>query len=298
MKDTIREFCFPDTVREALSVMNRPLNKTVVLAGGTRIARLLPSDAECVVDIRNLPLKHIKTPARQSKWLTIGAACTFTELEKSSCLKKWAGGIIASAAARGSSHLMRNMATVGGNIVRPYPFNNLPPVFLALDAHAVITDRKGTSVVPFARLHEKEFLTSLGKKSLLVEVKIPARTKNWSGVFEKLSKAETDWESYVNVAVALGMTAGSKRICTDARIVLGSITPRALRFTEAEKILEGKDISDSLAEQASEAVLKELNNIPTVSLLKGYRKHVAGVMVKRCILRGSGMAYGTIRNYP
>lgn len=277
--------------------MEKFRSKAVILAGGTRIARLLPPDAECVLDLRNVPLRHIKVPAvrpaSQAKWLTIGAMCTFTELEKSSCLKKWAGGIIASAAARGSSHLMRNMATVGGNVVRPYPFNNLPPVFLALDAYAVIADRKGTSVVPFSRLYEKEFLTSLGKKSLLVEIKIPAATKNWSGVFEKLSKAETDWESYVNVAVALGMAvlrrrrggAGGKRICTDARIVLGSITPRAVRFAGAEKILEGKEISDSLAEQASEAVLKELNNIPTVSLLKEYRKHAAKAMVRRCLLK-------------
>lgn len=282
----VKSFCFPATAAEALKVMGKSGSNAVVIAGGTRLARSLPADASCVVDIRNLRLKHIKA---DSKWLYIGSLCTFTQLENSSLLKKWAGGIIAGAAARGSSRLMRNMATVGGNIVRAYPFNNLPPVFLALDAQAVVADRKGSSTVPFSRLYEKEFINSLGRKALLTEVKIPSYTKNWAGVFVKLSKAETDWESYIDAAVAVEMK-GKK--CSRARIVLGAVTLRAARFAGAEKLVEGREITAAAAEEAAKAVREELDGILTVPALKEYRRQAAPALVKRCLLEAARTGAG------
>ncbi len=280
----IKEFYFPEKISEAVSILKKCRGKAVVIAGGTRVARSLPSDAEYAVDCRALPLKYIK---RDSKWLRIGAAAEFSRLEKSPVLKKWAGGIIASAAARGSSCLMRNMATTAGNLARPYPFNNLPPVFLALDAHAVISGGGKVKTLPLAGLYDKAVASELGRKSLLIEIKIPAQTRLWAGVYEKLSKAETDWESYVNAAVVLSIKGG---VCRHARIALGSVLPRALRFEEAEKILEGKAVAKETADSAAEAVFKKLGTLLKNTPLNEYRRRAAKAVVRRCIITAAGEA--------
>ena len=110
--------------------------------------------------------------------------------------------------------------------------------------------------------------------------------KQWSGVFEKLSKSETDWESYVNVAVNIKISRG---ICVDSRIVTGSVTSRPVRFHNAEKIVNGAVISLKKAEEAAEDVKAALMNVTSASSLRDYRVHAAGVLVKRCILKAAGL---------
>ncbi|MFH1619786.1 MAG: FAD binding domain-containing protein [bacterium] len=283
MTSEIKNFIFPSTVKEAVRLLKKYRSGALLLAGGTRAVRSVAPGVNCIVDMRDLPLKHIKADA---KWLRIGAMCTFAEMEKSALLKKWAGGIIASAAARGSSCLMRNMATVGGNLVRAYPFNNFPPVFLTLEAHVAIAGAGRVTIVPLPEIYGGAVGSSLGRSLMLTEVLIPAFTRDWKGSFEKLSKTETDWESYADAAAAVSVKGGK---CMSARIAVGSITPRAVRIGAAEKILNGENVSAGLAQKAQEAVREALEGLPVVSSLKEYRKEAAAVLVKRCLLRAFGL---------
>ena len=191
MKNNIKQFCFPTSAKEAASLINRLKSKAVVVAGGTRLSRALLPTVETVVDLADLPLKHIKADKR---FLRIGALCSIAELEKSPLLAQWAGGVIAKAASHWSNALARSMGTVGGNVARAHPHNNLPPVFLALDAVAVCTDGRREKTIPFAQLLEPGLMRELGTRYIVVEVRVPAETRTWSAACARWpSRCPTLW---------------------------------------------------------------------------------------------------------
>lgn len=273
--------CFPKTVKETVAVLNKRPGAAMALAGGTLLARAVPPGVECLADIRNLPLKNISSGG---KWLRIGPACTFTDMAESEVVKKWADGIMADASLSVSSRHIRNMATVGGNVVKPIAFNSLPPVFLALDAVGTIAGKNATKAWPLAEVMTPAMSRELGRRFLLVDIKIPAETRKWSGAFEKFSKIDSEWDCYVIAAVLLDMRGG---VCKTARIALGAVLPRAQRFAGAEKLLEGGTIDETAAIQAAKSVADEL--VKTAPGLKPYRREVAEVVVRRCILKAARM---------
>ena len=116
----VKYCCFPKSVKNALELLDDKKNKSIAVAGGTLIAKSLGDWVDKYVDIRYLPLKHLKVSRGN---LIIGALCTFDEIDNNPLLKKWASGVLSKAAALCSSQLIRNMATIGGNISKPHSFN-------------------------------------------------------------------------------------------------------------------------------------------------------------------------------
>jgi CO/xanthine dehydrogenase FAD-binding subunit len=298
MKNNIRQFCFPSSAKETARLMTRFKDRALILAGGTRLTRTLSPKVETVIDITDVPLRQLKA---DKGGLRIGALCTIAELESSPLLARWARGVIAKAAGFGSNALARAMGTVGGNVVRAHPFNNLPPVFLALDAVAVCTDGARERALPFAEILKPETMHLFGRKLFLTEIRVPAATKGLAGATERLAAARTDWESYVNCVVLVDKRAG---VCRRAAIALGAILPRAARMGRAEGLLAGKPCTEETARAAGDAVAAELSELTNGGLGaavaggagrsplaagggaegKAYAREVAGVLVRRCLL--------------
>jgi len=278
MKNNIKQFCFPTSAKEAASLINRLKSKAVVVAGGTRLSRALLPTVETVVDLADLPLKHIKADKRS---LRIGALCSIAELEKSPLLAQWAGGVIAKAASHWSNALARSMGTVGGNVARAHPHNNLPPVFLALDAVAVCTDGRREKTIPFAQLLEPGLMRELGTRYIVVEVRVPAETRTWSAACARLALTKTSWEAYTNCVVAVDRKDGAAR---RAAVVIGSVLPRAVRLAKAEAALAGKPCGEASARAAAAAAVAELEALTGRAEAKAYACRTSGVLVRRCLM--------------
>jgi xanthine dehydrogenase small subunit len=272
MKSNIKEFHFPTETKEAALLLAKLRSKGAIVGGSTRLPRAMAPSVEAVVDISDLPLKYIKA---DKSGLRIGALCTLADLERSPLVQKWAGGVIAKSAAIATTALARSMGTVGGNIVRAYPYNNLPPVFLALGAQVVYTDGKRERVVPFAEILKPEAMRDLGTRHLLTEVRLPGETRTWSSVMERIASLKTDWVATAICAVAVEKKDG---LCRKASIALGCVVPRATRFEKAEKLLEGHDCTEAKAKAAADAVVAELPRLST------YERAVTGVLVRRSLL--------------
>ncbi|MCX5797028.1 MAG: FAD binding domain-containing protein [Elusimicrobia bacterium] len=278
MKNNIKQFCFPTSAKEAASLINRLKSKAVVVAGGTRLSRALLPSVETVVDLADLPLKHIQA---DKKGLRIGALCSIQSLEVSPLLAKWAGGVIAKAAGHWSNALARSMGTVGGNVARAHPHNNLPPVFLALDAVAVCTDGRREKTIPFTQILEPGLMRALGTRYIVVEVRVPAETRNWSAACARLAITKTSWEAYTNCVVAVEKKDGVVR---RASVVVGSVLPRAVRLAESEAALIGKSCGEAAARAAEAAATAELQALTAGAPAKAYACRTSGVLVRRCLL--------------
>ena len=278
MTNNIRQFHFPGQVHEASRLLGRLKSKALVLAGGTRLARTLSPSIEAAVDISDLPLRYIRA---DKQWLRIGALCSVDELESSPILAQWASGVLAKTAGFGSNAQARSMGTVGGNVVRAHPFNNLPPAFLALGARIVYADGSREKSMPFAEILKPDVMHAFGARLLLIEVRVPSETKSWSAAAGRLSATKTDWESTANCVVAVDKAGG---VCRKAAIALGALVARAMRFPEAERLLEGRPCGEASAEAAAVSVMKALVGLTRGSEAKAYAREVAGVLLKRALM--------------
>lgn len=277
MKTNVRRFCFPTQAGEAARLAGRLKEKALIVAGGTRHTRSLDPRVETIIDISDLPLCQVKVGHGD---LSIGALCTIDELEKSPVAAKWARGVIAKTAGFGSNAPARAMGTVGGNVVRAHPYNNLPPVFLALGAKAVLHDGARQKSVDFSELLQPELMRQLGRKYLLTEILLPAKTKNWAAASLRLAKTKTDWESFANVVVALEIKGGAIR---QAAVAVGALLPRATRLPRTENGLLGRAAGEETARWAGDMVLRELVELDG-SAAKAYGREMAGVLTRRALL--------------
>jgi CO/xanthine dehydrogenase FAD-binding subunit len=166
------------------------------------------------------------------------------------------------------------MATIGGNIARPHSFNIFPAVLLGLDAKVKILSKAGLKTLPFAELYSAGFKLRPGRDCLILEIVIPAETAGWTCRFEKLAKAESSWEAYLALFMAV-KTKG--RLVKELRVSVGALGPKPLRAALAEAALTGKELSEAAAGTAAAELAKDMD----AARASGYRKDAALALLKR-----------------
>ncbi len=135
-----------------------------------------------------------------------------------------------------SSRLIRNRATLGGNVVNASPIGDGPPVLLALDAELVLAGIDGERVVPISEFFTGYRATVLGRGEIVRSVRIPkpfAREQR----FYKVSKRILDDISTVAAAFALDLRDDGT--VERARLAYGGVAATPIRMTDAERALEG-----------------------------------------------------------
>lgn len=261
----IKYYASPVTVREALAILLNKKYKAMALAGGTLVAKTLPDAVETYLDLKKLPIKGIKLSGGS---LVIGAGATFDEIDRDKLCRAWAGGVISSAAAKCSSQLIRNMATIGGNIARPHSFNIFPVVLLGLDAKVRLQTRTGARLVDLAGLYASGQGLRPGADCLITEIVIPAATRKWKCEFIKLARTESSWESYVTLFFAAGKKGAA---VAQARVSVGALSPKPFRAPAAEKaLLSGGDAAAAFAADLDAARAGEYRCEAASSLLKRF----------------------------
>ncbi|MBI4656237.1 MAG: FAD binding domain-containing protein, partial [Elusimicrobia bacterium] len=180
-----------------------------------------------------------------------------------------------------SSQLIRNMATVGGNIARPNAFNVLPPVFTALDAVVRVETGTGQKNFGLEDIYSDDFKYALGRDSIIKEVVIPAKTRNWKCAFEKFAKTLSCWESYVTLVSALDIKGG---IVLTARFVLGALAARPVRVKSAERAITGRKLSAETAESAVNALACEMDGMRIPPNHLEFKKQIAVSILKKFLI--------------
>jgi len=263
----IKYYAFPSTVKEAVALLLNKKYKAMALAGGTLVAKTLPETVETYLDIKNVPIKNIKLLGGN---LVIGAGATFDEIDRSKLCRGWADGVLSGAAAKCSSQLIRNMATIGGNVARPHSFNIFPVVLLGLDAKVRLATCSGNRLVEFQDLYSSGLGLRPGMDSLITEIIIPVKTKKWKCEFIKLAKTESSWESYITL---LFSAEKKGKALTQVRVAVGALSPRPFRAPEAEKAL----LAGTGAAAAAGAFASELE----AARAGEYRSSAASSLFKR-----------------
>jgi carbon-monoxide dehydrogenase medium subunit len=278
MFDKVEEFYRPASVREALRLLHSGKGRARVVAGGTDMVVEGDDTVRFLIDITHAGLSYIR---RRGKAWAIGAATTMAELEGSEAIRTLAEGLLARAAGACGSPLIRNLATLGGNLAHGSPAADMATPLLVLDAAIVLADARGRRKVPVA-----EYLVGARAnryaKSLLVEIVIPdppqGKGCRWS--FQKFGRTRVDI-SLVNVAAGLQLDARGK--VKWVRIALGSVSPAPLRASVAERQMTGRIFDQALLAEIGAEVAREVNPISDARASADYRRELCSVLSRRAL---------------
>ncbi|MEU6374023.1 FAD binding domain-containing protein [Streptomyces sp. NPDC046909] len=243
-------FLRKETLAETLRVL-RERPDAVVVAGSTDYGvevNIRSRRDGCVVAIDRLPeLRELRV---ESDFIEIGAALTLTEIER-----RLDGQVplLAELFPQFASRLIRNGATLGGNLGTGSPIGDSPPVLLALEASLVLADADGERVVPLAEYFTGYRQTVRRPDELIRAVRVPLPLAPVAA-FHKIAKRRFDDISSVAVAFALDIEDG---IVRKARIGLGGVAATPIRALATEAALEGRPWTAENVEAAARVLRGE-----------------------------------------
>lgn len=276
------EFHEPTTVSKACEIMGQLGAKARLLAGGTDLVVNMKKKVvrpDHVVSLGRIDI--LKGIIEENGLLTIGACMTAAELAGAEVIRSNLPALADGARVLGSP-LIRNLATVAGNLVSARPAADLPPPLMAYGARAVLTKTSGERSVDL-----KDFFLGPGKTvmdpdEILTRITIEVPRGRYGDSYIKLGVRQTLEISLVNVAAFIRLDRPDGSI-TKARIVLGSVGPTPLRAVSAEKALMGQSPSDALFARAGEAAAGDARPIDDFRGSAEYRRDMVGVLTRRAL---------------
>jgi CO/xanthine dehydrogenase FAD-binding subunit len=268
----------PHDLAGALAILKT--KGAVALAGGTNLIVDLRAGRERPQRVVSLDKLEALRGIRQAGGkITIGGRTTVTDLLRSPVIAKTAPALVC-AAKQFAGQMVRNTATVAGNIACGSPAADLVPPLFALDAELTLVSARGRRTVPIG-----SFFTGYKKDvrrtgELISQISWKAPPARSCGLFYKLARRKGDAITVVGVAVALVM---DRDRCARARVALGAVAPIVFRAREAEAILEGQILTPALIESAAKAATAAARPIDDIRASAAYRRHGVHVLVRRLI---------------
>lgn len=276
------EFHEPTTVSKACEVMGHLGATARLLAGGTDLVVNMKKKVvrpDHVVSLGRIDI--LKGIIEGNGLLTIGACVTAAELAGSQVIRRKLAALADGAGVLGSP-LIRNLATVAGNLVSARPAADLPPPLMVYGARAMLSKTSGERSVEL-----KDFFVGPGKTvmdpdEILTRITIVVPQGRYGDSYIKLGVRQTLEISLVNVAAFIQLDGPDGSIAK-ARIVLGSVGPIPLRAVSAEKALMGQSPSDALFARAGEAAAGDAKPIDDFRGSAEYRRDMVAVLTKRAL---------------
>lgn len=283
----------PRTLTEALDALAAG---AFPYAGGTNLIPDLRSGKGPVGPFVSLAaLDELRGLSLDGEIVTMGARTTMSDILNTPEMRQWAPSLVAQAGVF-AGHMVRNAATVGGNICYGSPSADVVPPLLALDAEVIIAGSDGERTMALERFLLDYKRTALQPGELLTAVRWQVPSENETHLFYKLGRRKGDAITVTGVAVAMAAEQGR---CTRARIALGSVAPTVIRAREAERFLEGQVVLPSLIDVAGRQAAAMCNPINDLRASGAYRRHTAFALTQRLLTqaweRVGGPAQGRLQ---
>ena len=279
----------PTTLDEACQIMANLGAKARPIAGGTD---LLVNMKQGLIAPQNLvSLQRIEELAGMDlsgRVLRIKACQTVSELAQSGEIFSFLNALSLGAGALGSP-LIRNIATVGGNLVSARPAADLPPPLMAHGAKVILKNVSGERTLSLDSFFLGPGQTAMKTDEIMAEVLIEKPKASSGSGYLKLGVRKALEISIVNVASYLELDEGHRAI-RSARIVLGAVAPTPMRAFSAEEILMGEMPDQKLFYKAGQAASRESQPIDDLRGSADYRRDIVSVLTQRTLEMALGNA--------
>ncbi len=279
----------PGSLEEAIGLLQEHGEEAKVLSGGQSLLPLLKlrlGFATQLVDIGRIPgLEHIE---ETDGYLRIGARTREVALERSDLIRE-KYPILFDTTMVIADPLVRNRATVGGNLAHGDPANDHPATMLALGAEIVATGPGGERTIPAAQFFKGLFETALAPDEILTEIRVPIPPANSGGAYIKLERKVGD---YAIAATAAQVTLGSDGTISGVGIGLTNAGRVPVKATEAEGFLQGKRPSDDTLAEAARLAAQAASPTADWRGTEEYKREMARVLTGRALAAAVDRAGG------
>jgi carbon-monoxide dehydrogenase medium subunit len=232
---------------------------------------------EVLVDITGI--RQLDYLREQGGYLAIGALTRETALEESPLVaEKYP--LLLDTAKVVADPLVRQRATVGGNLAHADPANDHPATMLAYNALVVARGPKGERTIAIDDFFTGLFENSLAPGEILTEIRIPSPKPGSSGAYVKIERKVGD---YATTAVAVQLELAGD-VCRAIRIGLTNVSPIPMRAKQAEAKLVGQPLTQQNLEAAAQLAAAECDPSSDLRGSAEYKRDVTRVVVKRAIL--------------
>jgi CO/xanthine dehydrogenase FAD-binding subunit len=260
------DYKIPNTIEEAVEILWKAEGRTKIISGGTDLViglRNGDQSPQSIIDITRI--EEIRKIEERKETISIGAAVTHSEIASSPVVKKY-GKVLADAASEIGSPQIRNLGTIGGNIINASPAADTIPPLMVLNAMGKVMSKDGERQVPLWQLFKGPYKTNLISQELLTQITFQKLPPGMRNSFLRLARRDAMAISRMSVAIILQI---EKNRIEEVRIAVGSVTPTPQRMSGAEAFLKGKFPDEDSLQKASlgvsEAMIRQSGIRPSTS---------------------------------
>lgn len=281
----------PASLGEACELLIKYQGKIRTKAGGTDLLVRLAQRAlkpEYILGIRKIP-ELATLSFNPDEGLRLGAMVLLADVAANPLIKEHYP-MLARAAKATATVQIRNMGTVMGNICNASPSADNSPTLVAMNASIVAVSKTGERQIPIDEFFLGPGRNALEATEIAKEILVPAPAPRSGVSYQKISPRSKVDIAAVNVGTMV--TVDEQGACQQARICLGAVGPVPLRAVTAEKFLQGKVITDEVAEEAGALAGADASPISDVRASKEYRRLMVIILTKRSLLEarhGTGL---------
>ena len=285
MKPAPFEYVRPASLDEAIDVLDAGEGGAKVLAGGQSLIPAMNfrlAQPTLLVDLADIE-ELVGIRRRSDGGLWIGAMTRQRTVERSEPVREVAP-LVATAMPWVAHPQIRNRGTIGGSLAHADPAAELPAVMAALDATMVVRSSDGDRRIPARDFFLGLFTTALEPGELLVAIELPAPTEGARHAFEEVARRHGD---FALAGVAVSLTMRGDGTVGEAAIALLGVDDVPVVSAVAERLVGRTPNAEAIASVAEETAAA-LDPPGDIHATPEYRRHLAGVLVRRALERTVG----------
>ena len=307
------EYRAPREISEAVKIMAGTGPEGQFVAGGTDLypnMKRRQQMPKTVISVMRVPeLNQITGDGKSG--VRIGASVTLTDIVEHPLINR-DYPVVAHAARTISTPILRNMGTIGGNLLLDTRCNyydqnyewrkginfclkkdgdvcwvapgsskcwavqssDLVPVMVAIGAKFRLVSTLGERMIDAAGFYNDDGIDYLKKRpdELLVDIHLPP-TNGWRASYQKLRRRGAFDFPVLGVAAWLKLDA--TQTVQDAKLVLGGIAPSPIEVKEAADALIGQPFDDDHIQAAAEAAYVKARPLDNTDFVMNWRKQMA-----------------------
>ena len=276
------EYHAPTSIIEASALLARLGEDAKILSGGQSLIPLMKlrlANPHHLVDINGIPgLSFIR---EAEGFLRIGALTRESDLDESELIRT-RYPLIHDTSQVIADPVVRNLATIGGNLAHADPANDHPAAMLAAGAEIVAAGRGGERRLPIESFFTGPFATALKADEILTEIRVPVPTARSAGAYLKVERKVGD---FATAAVAVQITLAANDVCSRIGIGLTNVGLTPIKAGKAEGALRGQRLDDKAIKEAARLAADAAQPAADLRGPVEYKKDLVRVLTVRALHR-------------
>jgi aerobic carbon-monoxide dehydrogenase medium subunit len=273
------EYHSPSSLGEATALLARLGDDAKVLSGGQSLIPLMKlrlATPRHLIDINGLPgLAYVREDGGA---LRIGGLTREADLEESDVVRR-RYPLLLDTCKVVADPIVRNMATVGGNLAHGDPANDHPATMLALGAEVVAIGTGGERRIPIASFFTGPFSTALRRDEIVTEIRVPSPRPGSGGAYVKMERKVGD---FATAAVAVQLTLANG-VCEEIGIGLTNVGSVPIKAVRAEGALRGRRVDDAAIAEAARLAAEEADPAADLRGSVEYKRDLVRVLTGRAL---------------